>query len=200
MNILINRPENFIRDCFVTKPNYIYVTKFNKDAAKEFKKDFNEAEQRGQEIIPIVINSPGGDVESLIQMMSIIENSKQKVATMTESIAASCGAVLLACGSPGFRFVDSFAHVLVHQASGGASGKIAEIETSANYGKNLNEMIFKILDEKTKQKSGFWKQKIREIENAELFLTAKESLKFGLVDKIGIPNLIVDVKAKYRLE
>lgn len=200
MNILVNRPENFIRDCFVTKPNYIYVTSFNKDSLKDFTREFNEAEQRDQEIIPILINSPGGQVDILLAMISIIENSKKIVATVTESLAASCAAVLVSCGTPGFRYASPLSYIMVHQASGWADGKISEMETSLGFGKALNESIFKILDNKCGQKSGFWKKKLKEIDNAELFLDAKESLKLGLIDKIGIPNLVVDVKAKYRLE
>ena len=71
-----------------------------------------------------------------------------EVSTMCVGHAASMGAVLLAGGAPGKRFVLPHSRVMIHQPSGGAQGQASDIEIQANeivrIRKNLNDLLARI--------------------------------------------------------
>ena len=56
----------------MNNPIVVRVNKFNEDAAKKFTQDMASAHNSGQNIIPIVIDSYGGQVYSLMSMISDI--------------------------------------------------------------------------------------------------------------------------------
>ena len=85
-----------IKDVELRKPPIIIrVNKFNEKAALEFATKVAVAHSTGQKVIPVVIDSYGGEVYSLMSMISSIESSELPVATIVEGKAMSCGAVLL---------------------------------------------------------------------------------------------------------
>ena len=54
-------------------PVIITVTKFDEDSAKEFSSKISMAHSTGQKVIPVVIDSYGGQVYSLMRMISAIK-------------------------------------------------------------------------------------------------------------------------------
>ena len=77
-------------------PIVIRVRKFDEVAAKEFSNSINKAQNSGQPIVPVVIDSYGGQVYSLMSMISDIRHSKIPVATIVQGKAMSCGPFCLA--------------------------------------------------------------------------------------------------------
>ena len=63
-------------------PVIIRVNKFDEDSAKKFDQDIAQAHNTGQKIVPVVIDSYGGQVYSLMGMISAIKNSDIPVATI----------------------------------------------------------------------------------------------------------------------
>ena len=74
--------------------------------------------------IHIYINSPGGSVTSGLAIYDTMQFVTCDVNTYCIGIAASMGAVLLTAGTEGKRFCLPNSHVMIHQVSGGAQGKI----------------------------------------------------------------------------
>ena len=68
-------------------PVTIRVNKFTEDSAAEFQRKMAMAHNTGQEIIPVIIDSYGGQVYSLMTMISAIKNSELPVATIVEGKA-----------------------------------------------------------------------------------------------------------------
>ncbi len=112
-------------------PVIITVNKFDEESAKEFRTKIAMAHNTGQKIIPVVIDSYGGQVYSLMSMISTIKNSELPIATIVEGKAMSCGAILLSFGSEGSRFVDKDATIMIHDVSSGQLGKVEEVVASA---------------------------------------------------------------------
>ena len=81
-------------------PVIVRVNKFTENSAKSFIKKWRWLGS-GQKVIPIVIDSYGGQVYSLMSMISAIESADLPVATIVEGKAMSCGAVLLTFGEQG---------------------------------------------------------------------------------------------------
>ncbi len=81
--------------------------------------------------ITILIDSPGGMIDSGLKMYDAMQASNAPISTIVNGIAASMGSVLLAAGHPGSRFATPNARVMIHQPSGGAQGKSHDIELAA---------------------------------------------------------------------
>ena len=73
------------------------VNEFNEEAAKKFSAEIAQAHSTGQKVIPVIIDSYGGQVYSLMSMISAIKHAELPVATIVEGKAMSCGAILFSC-------------------------------------------------------------------------------------------------------
>ena len=121
------------------QPVIITVNEFNEKSAKEFTSKMSAAHNTGQKVIPIIIDSYGGEVYSLMKMVSAIKNSDIPVATVVEGKAMSCGAVLFTFGEEGMRYMDPDATVMIHDVSSMAWGKIADLKADVAEAERLNE-------------------------------------------------------------
>jgi ATP-dependent Clp protease protease subunit len=174
--------------------NYIIVNEICEEAVSYFREDFFRLEYSDQEIIPIIIDSYGGDVYALHAMLSIIESSTKKVATICDGKAFSCGAVLLSAGDHGMRFISKYGYVLVHQVSHEYYGKFSDIAVSAEHCSELNSNLLMMLDKNCKKKPGTFEKMLIKHNNADLYLDAKTTHSLGIVDHIGVPRLKIETQ------
>lgn len=183
----------------INEPIIVRVTDFTEAAAKTFSEEFRKAHHTGQPVIPVVIDSYGGYVHSLLSMISDISHSNLPVATICVGKAMSCGSILLSCGTKGMRYADSFSSIMIHDVSSGYEGKIEEIKTSVEESDRLNKQIFGILAENCGKKPDYFLKMIHDKSHAEWYLTAKEAKKQGLVDSVGVPTLKTKVTVNMEL-
>ena len=130
--------------------------------------------------ISIYINSPGGSITSGMAIYDTMNFIKSKVSTVCIGIAASMAAFLLSSGEKGMRYALPNSEVMIHQPLGGARGQATEIKIAAERILKLKEKLNKILSTNTNQD-------IKKIENdteRDYFMTSKEALDYGLIDKI----------------
>jgi ATP-dependent Clp protease protease subunit len=172
---------------------------FNEEMAKTFAQDVNEALQTGQLIVPVVIDSFGGSVYSLLSMLDTIASCPGPVATIIKGKAMSCGAVLAASGTKGYRFVGPLATVMVHEVSSGDYGKIVEVKNSVKEAEALNDLIFTLLDQFGDQVPGYFKALVHGAGHADLFFRAADVVKHGLADQIALPNWQIEMSLSRRL-
>lgn len=130
--------------------------------------------------IKLYVNTPGGLVTAGLAIYDTIQFVKCDVSTICVGIAASMGAVILASGTKGKRFILPNSEVMLHQVMGGAQGQAVDIEISARHIIKIKEQINKILSKHTGQKL----QKIEKDTDRDFYLEAKEAKNYGLVDKI----------------
>ena len=142
---------------------------------------FLESEDPDKEIF-LYINSPGGSITDGMAIYDTINYIKSPVSTMCVGLAASMGAVLLACGTKGKRFATPNAEIMIHQPliRGGLSGQTTEIKIHAEHMMRTREKLNKILSEKTGQPL----EKINDDTERDNFMTAEEALKYGIIDAI----------------
>jgi len=142
---------------------------------------FLESEDPDKEIF-LYINSPGGSITDGMAIYDTINYIKSPVSTMCVGLAASMGAVLLACGTKGKRFATPNAEIMIHQPliRGGLSGQTTEIKIHAEHMMRTREKLNKILSEKTGQPL----EKINDDTERDNFMTAEEALKYGIIDGI----------------
>ena len=138
-----------------------------------------EAENPKKEI-QMYINSPGGVVSSGLAIYDTMQYIRSPVATLCMGYAASMGSFLLAAGAPGHRISRPNARIMVHQPSGGYSGKASDIERHA-------EDILKIkrrLNEIYAKHTGRTYQEVEDMLDADTFMTPEEARDWGLVDHV----------------
>jgi ATP-dependent Clp protease protease subunit len=138
-----------------------------------------EAENPKKEI-QMYINSPGGVVSSGLAIYDTMQYIRSPVATLCMGYAASMGSFLLAAGAPGQRISLPNARIMVHQPSGGYSGKASDIERHA-------EDILKIkrrLNEIYAKHTGRTYQEVEDKLDADTFMTPEEARDWGLVDHV----------------
>lgn len=130
--------------------------------------------------INLYINSPGGVVDDTLAVYDIMKVIKCPVATYCVGRAESGGAVLLAAGTKGKRFILPSAKVMIHQPFGGVGGQSADIQIQAEEILKTKQTLNQILATCTGQTP----EKIEEDSERDRFFTANEAVKYGLVDDV----------------
>ena len=130
--------------------------------------------------ISLYINSPGGSITSGLAIYDTIQFLKPDVCTYCIGQAASMGAVLLAAGTKGKRYVLPNARVMIHQPWGGVQGVAADINIQAREIRNLKERLNGIFSRHTGQPVS----KIEKDTDRDYFMSANEAKDYGLVDEV----------------
>lgn len=187
-------------DVLAHNPIVVRVNKFDEEAAKAFNMDFSHAHTVGQEVIPVLIDSYGGQCYSLSSMVSEMQQSRVPVATVTESKAMSCGAILFGMGTVGHRFVGPHATIMIHEVSSMAWGKVEELKADVKETSRLNDKFYQMLSLHCGKDEDYFHKMMHKKSHADWFLTPKQAIKHGLADHIGIPEFRVKVSVTARLE
>jgi ATP-dependent Clp protease protease subunit len=105
---------------------------------------------------------------------------KPDVSTLCTGMAASMGAFLLAAGAKGKRFSLPNSRIMIHQPSGGSQGMASDIEIQAKEILYLRHRLNTIMAERTGQSV----EQIAKDTDRDRFLSAEESVEYGLIDKV----------------
>jgi ATP-dependent Clp protease protease subunit len=138
------------------------------------------ASEDAKKDISFYINSPGGHVSSGLAIIDTMNHIQPDVSTVCVGMAASMGAVLLSAGKKGKRFALPNAEVMIHQPSGGAQGQATDIEITAKHILATRDRLNKILAKNTGQTM----KKIETDVERDFFMSAEESQKYGIIDKV----------------
>jgi ATP-dependent Clp protease protease subunit len=140
---------------------------------------FLEAQNPNKEIA-MYINSPGGVVTSGMAIYDTMQFIRCPIATLCIGQAASMGSLLLTAGAPGKRFALPNARIMLHQPSGGFQGQASDIERHAQdiikMKRRLNEVYV--------HHTGRDYETIERTLDRDHFMTAQESVQFGLIDRV----------------
>ena len=130
--------------------------------------------------IMLYINSPGGVITAGMAIYDTMKLIKADVSTICLGDAASMGAFLLSAGTKGKRLALPNARIMIHQPLGGAKGQATDIEIEAKEILRMKTMLSTLMAEHTGQTV----EKIKQDTERDNFMTAKEALEYGLIDKI----------------
>jgi len=181
-------------------PIIIRVNKFDEESAKKFNDEIALAHNTGQDVIPVVIDSYGGQVYSLMAMISAIRNAEIPVATIIEGKAMSCGAILFSFGEEGRRFMDPNATVMIHDVSSMDMGKVEELKAGAKEADRLNGIVYKMMAQNCGKKDDYFMKIVDKKKHADWFLDAIEAKKHGLANHLRVPKLSITVEVNIDLE
>lgn len=181
----------------IDQPKSVHVRNFDDDAVRSFFDDFDAAESTGQSVVPIYIDSYGGNVYSLFAMVDRINASDVPVATIVIGKAMSCGAVLFSCGTAGLRFVAPTATIMIHDVSNMIMGGFIEMENQIDETQRLRAVLLGLLDTNCKKRKGYFDSMLAKVNYTDWFLDAKGAVKQGIASKIGLPDFHLSVNVEH---
>jgi ATP-dependent Clp protease protease subunit len=135
---------------------------------------------KGDQDINFYINSPGGVVDDTLAIYDVMKFLTCDVATYCIGRAESGGAIVLAAGAKGKRYILPNAKVMIHQPYGGVYGQTSDIEIQAEEILKTKETLNKILAKCTGQSV----ERVTEDAERDKFFDAHAAKEYGLVDEV----------------
>ena len=132
--------------------------------------------------ILLVINSPGGSVDSGFAIWDLIQMIKPPVFTLVMGLAASMGSILSLAAAKGKRFATTYSRIMIHQPLIGGTiyGQATDLEIQAKEIIKTRELLVQIYVEKT----GKTQKQIEKALDRDTWMSAEEAKAFGLLDEV----------------
>jgi len=132
--------------------------------------------------IHMYVNSPGGSVSAGLAIYDTMQYLRCDVATYDVGMAASMGAVIFCGGAKGKRFLLPNSRMLLHQPllGGVMQGSASDLSIEAEEIVRLRKVLYQIIAQRTGQKI----ERVEKDCDRNKWLSAKESLEYGLGDTI----------------
>ena len=130
--------------------------------------------------IKLYINSPGGSVYDGLAIIDTMNYVKPDVQTIGIGLQASMGAMLLACGAKGKRFVLPNSRVMIHQPSSGTQGKVTDQEITLRESVYIKKRLIEIFAERT----GKSIEQVEKDMDRDNRMSAEEAREYGIVDEV----------------
>ncbi|MCW3051881.1 MAG: ATP-dependent Clp protease, proteolytic subunit ClpP [Chthonomonadales bacterium] len=130
--------------------------------------------------IDLYVNSPGGSVSAGLAIYDVMTHIKCDIATVCVGLAASMGSLLLAGGTPGKRYAMPHSRIMIHQASGGYQGNLADARIYLEEMNRQYEAILQIYAHAT----GKEPERLRRDMDRDYYHSSYEALEYGLIDRV----------------
>ena len=134
--------------------------------------------------INLYINSPGGGVDDTLAIYDTIQYLNCDVATYCIGRAQSGGAIVLASGTKGKRYILPHARVMIHQPFGGVTGQATDVQIQAEEILKAKQGLIDILARHTGKSA----KQVESDSERDRFFSAQEAKKYGLVDEVLVYN------------
>jgi ATP-dependent Clp protease protease subunit len=140
---------------------------------------FLENQDQNKDIV-FYINSPGGSVYDAFAVYDTMQYVKCDIQTVGVGVQASAAAFLLSSGAKGKRMLLPHATVMIHQPSAGTKGRVSDMEIDLREGLRMKRLLNEIMAKNAGQSV----KKIEADMERDLWMSADEAKKYGLVDKV----------------
>lgn len=130
----------------------------------------------------LIINSPGGDVTAAFSLIDAMKGSKVPIYTYGLGQICSCGVLTFMAGKKGYRFITENTSILSHQYTAFSYGKEHELMATR---KEMDNISRRILSHYIKC-TGLTEKEVKKylLPPEDVWLTAKEAVKYGIADEI----------------
>lgn len=177
------RPQDRIEDSLLESRRIFLSDAVDNESASSIiqKLWYLDFKDPGKPIL-FIINSPGGSVDSGFAIWDQIKMLQSPVSTLITGLAASMGSVLSLCAPKGKRYATPYARLMIHQPLIGSviQGQATDLEIHAKEIIKTRKQLVDIYVEATGKNA----QVVEEALERDTWLSAKEAVEFGLVDKI----------------
>jgi ATP-dependent Clp protease protease subunit len=136
------------------------------------------------ENLTLIINSPGGDLNSAFALIDIMRGSRIPIHTLGIGQISSCGLLTFMAGEKGHRTITPNTSILSHQYSWGSYGKEHELIARIKEFDLTSERMLTHY----KKCTGLSEKVIKEIlmPPQDVWLSAKEAVKYGIADQVKL--------------
>jgi ATP-dependent Clp protease protease subunit len=138
------------------------------------------ANEDSKKDISFYINSPGGSVYDALAIYDTMQYIKPDIQTVGIGVQASAAAFLLSSGTKGKRSLLENASVMIHQPSSGTRGKVSDQEIDLREALRVKKLLEDIMAKNTGQEA----KTIHRDRERDLWMSAPEAKKYGIIDKI----------------
>jgi ATP-dependent Clp protease protease subunit len=138
-----------------------------------------ESENPDRDIL-FYINSPGGSVTDGLAILDTMQFIKCDISTVVMGSACSMGSLLASSGTKGKRMMLAHARHMIHQVSSGSRGTAIDMKIQLEETLRLNRMLTEIYVQNT----GKTYEQLEKDMSRDYFMTAAESIQYGLADLI----------------
>ena len=138
------------------------------------------SQQDPNKTITMHIDSPGGCIKAGLSMIDVMSYIEAKIQTINTGMAASMGSILLGAGNKGMRSSLKHSKTMLHQSSGGAIGNIQDARISMKEWEKTNKTLFELLG----SYCGKTAKRVEKDAQRDLWLSAEESLEYGIIDEV----------------
>ena len=135
---------------------------------------------------PIVlhIDSPGGSVRDGLRLIDVMKTVEAPIWTIGSN-CYSMGAMLLAAGEQGHRYVYPHAHTMLHLPSGTTRGDAKQVEIQSKEMQKVKRTLVGLIKEWGVSKE---ERTIMKDIDREFYLDAEETIEYGLADQFITQN------------
>ncbi|MCL5409175.1 MAG: ATP-dependent Clp protease proteolytic subunit [Candidatus Omnitrophica bacterium] len=133
--------------------------------------------------ISIYLNTPGGSITAGLAIYDTMQFVKNDIATYCIGQAASMGALILAGGTKGKRFLLPHSRVLIMNHWGEIGGTTIDVSIHTKEMLRIRSIINELLAKHTNQDI----KKIEVDTERDYFMSAEESIEYGIADSIIKP-------------
>lgn len=175
--------------------DYLNPDQVSKDAAYlEYRDSYRKQTERAlqeeeSKKVFMVINSFGGSVGNGITIHDALQFIKAGSMTLALGVAASAASLALAGGTIGERYVTEGCHVMMHQPEGGLTGQASDIWIDSQEILKIRLDVAEIYSLSTYRP----RHKILRDLDRDFYLTAMETIYYGLADEIATNEVMHDI-------
>nr|YP_009329580.1 ATP-dependent Clp protease proteolytic subunit [Chlamydomonas leiostraca]APD80589.1 ATP-dependent Clp protease proteolytic subunit [Chlamydomonas leiostraca] len=137
----------------------------------------------------VIINSFGGSVGNGITVHDALQFIKAGSLTLALGVAASAASLVLAGGTIGERYVTEGCHTMIHQPEGGLQGQASDIWIDSQEIMKIRLDVAEIYSLSTYRP----RHKILRDLDRDFYLTASETIHYGLADEIATNEVMHDI-------
>ena len=201
-----NLRKQYIRDGFVnnssvaqafgdTSKYYSYLEGTNSsDSSNEFRDYYRKQTEKAlieeeSKKVFVIINSFGGSVGNGITVHDALQFIKAGSLTLGLGVAASAASLALAGGTIGERYVTEGCHVMIHQPESGLQGQASDIWIDSQEIMKIRLDVAEIYSLSTYRP----KHKILRDLDRDFYLTATETIYYGLADEIATNEVLHEI-------
>lgn len=183
------------------KPQTLYITSYIDADEDHFLRrvceTINLAKLNGQQILPVVINSRGGELHLAMAVIDALRTSKLKIITIATGLVASAASLIFSVGEE--RYITPTSRIMLHDASADINDHLSgpAMENEAKEMRRVNQFLYDVISCNIGKPRKYFYDMVRKNGHAvDCYLNAKDALFHGFATHIGFPEITHSLKVE----
>lgn len=183
----------------IRQPKSFYLTDFTDHTLRAFGQVTTECLNSQQPILPIYIESYGGNVDIMAGILSLMDYCRDrglKFSTIVNGKAMSAGAMVWLYGEANLRFIGTCGKLMMHHASTIAGGKLPELKTTIDLHSEDQHKLFEKISRHIKKPKDWLKKNLEKRKDGDWYLNPDEVVAEKLGSK-HTPTFVLNISENF---